>query len=195
MEKGKTYWFTGLSCSGKSTLAKNICIIFSKKDYPFEWLDGDFVRGIEGGRNAGLCGDLGFSPKDRKENLRRIAEVSRLFNHYGDLYSAKGIDVLASFISPTNEYRKMVREIIGPENFKLIYVKAPLKICEKRDSKGLYKKARAGEIKGFTGIDAPFEEPLNPDLILDTKKYSLDECLDKFYDFYNSLNSNISRNN
>lgn len=189
MESGKTYLFTGLSGSGKSTLAKNICILTEDNpDILLKWLDGDFLRGREGDRPTGLCGDLGFSPEDRKENLRRVAETARLFNHAGDFYSKKGIDVLATFISPTNEYREMIKEIVGPDDFKLIYVKAPLEVCELRDPKGLYRMARAGQIPQFTGIDAPFEEPENPDLILDTSEHSLDNCLKKFLDFYDSLN-------
>jgi len=189
MKSGITFWFTGLSGSGKSTLTKNICILSGKDIYPFEWLDGNKLRGLEKETKTSISKNLGFSFEDRKENLRRAAEISKLFNHYGDFYSKKGINVLASFITPTNEYREMIKEIIGEKNFKLIYVKAPLKLCEKRDPQGLYRKARAGEIKQFTGIDSPFEEPINPDLVLNTEKNSLDKCIEIFYEFYDSVNS------
>ena len=142
-------------------------------------LDGDIIR-------KGLCKDLGFSYKDRKENLRRVAEISRLFN-YG--INGKGIDVLATFVSPTNGLREMIKNIVGPDNFKLIYVQASLNICEKRDVKGMYKLARQGKIKSFTGIDDLFEDPLDPDLVLDTVKYSVDECVNLFNKSFNLFNS------
>jgi adenylylsulfate kinase len=125
-------------------------------------LDGDNVR-------MGLNKDLGFSHKDRTENIRRITEVANLFADSGSI-------VLTAFISPYREDRDSAREIIGNEDFIEVFVSADLSVCEERDPKGLYKKARAGEIKGFTGIDAPYEEPINPELVVETDKYNIKEC-------------------
>lgn len=172
MENGITFWFTGRPCAGKTVIAKEIMKTSKEK---FVHLDGDDLR-------KNLCSDLGFSYEDRKENLRRVAEVSKLFNS-----KLNGSNVLATFVSPTNGLREYVKEIIGYENFKLIYVKAPLSVCESRDVKGMYNLARSGKIKEFTGIDSPFEEPLNPDLVLDTSKYTLDKCLNLFNKFYSSF--------
>jgi len=175
MKKGKTYWFTGLSGAGKTTITKKIETILEKTDYKPKRLDGDVVRG-----KNGLCSHLGFSLEHRKENLRLVANVAKMFNDHG-------IDVLAAFISPTKSIRNMIKEIIGYKQFNLIYVQCPLEICENRDVKGLYKKARQGIIKDFTGINSPFEEPENPDLILDTQNYDIEYCvnhfLNKFYSF------------
>jgi adenylylsulfate kinase len=156
-----TIWLTGLPCSGKTTLAKRLKEELDNKGYKAVHLDGDDVRGK-------LNADLGFSSEDRKENLRRISHVSKLFNENGNI-------VIASFVSPTNELRKMIKEIIG--NFKLCFVKCSLETCEKRDVKGMYKKARNNEIKEFTGISAPFEEPENSDIIIDTNKAEIEECV------------------
>jgi len=149
---GKVVWFTGLSGSGKSTLANALEEILNKKGLRTYILDGDNIR-------MGLNKDLGFSPEDRKENIRRISETAKLFVESGTI-------VLTAFISPYIEDREAAREIIGKEDFVEVFVDTPLDVCEERDPKGLYKKARAGEIKGFTGIDAPYEEPNNPEILL-----------------------------
>lgn len=156
-----TLWLTGLPCSGKSALAKRLKEELNNKGYQVVHLDADDVRST-------LNADLGFSPEDRKENLRRIAHVAKLFNKNGNF-------VIASFISPTNEMREMVKEIIG--NFKLVFVKCGLEMCEKRDVNGMYKKARIGEIKDFTGISAPFEEPHQADIVVDTERNNIEDCV------------------
>ena len=156
-----TLWLTGLPCAGKTTLGKRIKEELDNRWYKAIHLDGDDVRDK-------LNADLGFSPEDRKENLRRVAHVARLFNENGNF-------VIASFISPSNELRRMVGDIIG--NFKLAYVKCSLETCEKRDVKGMYERARKGDIKQFTGISAPFEEPDTADIIVDTENNSLEDCV------------------
>ncbi len=162
-----TIWLTGLPCAGKTTLAKKLKEELDnlKKDYRVMLLDGDDVR-------QGLNQGLGFSYEDRKENLRRIAHVSKIFND-------KGNTVIASFVSPTNELRNYIRGIISPEKFKLVYVKCSLEECEKRDVKGMYAKARKGEIKQFTGIDASFEEPISADVVVDTEKNDVETCVNQ----------------
>ena len=166
-KKNKVLWFTGLSGSGKSTLAIEVQKKLHEKGYLTYILDGDNIR-------HGLNGDLGFSPEDRKENIRRIGEVTKL------LYDA-GVYVLVCFISPYRKDRKRVRELIG-EDFVEIYVKCSLEECEKRDTKGLYKKARVGEIKDFTGISAPYEEPENAEIVVDTSKEDIDKTTVKIVD-------------
>lgn len=156
-----TLWLTGLPCSGKTTLSKRLKEELDNRSYKAVCLDGDDVRGQ-------LNADLGFSAEDRKENLRRIAHVAKLFNRNGNF-------VIASFVSPTNEYRKMVKDIIG--NFKLVYLKCPVEVCEERDVKGMYKKARSGEIKEFTGVSAPFEEPDDADIVIDTQTQDPESCV------------------
>ncbi len=156
-------WFTGLSGSGKSTLASNLEVYFHKKGYNTYILDGDNVR-------SGLNKDLDFSEDDRKENIRRIAEVSKLFID-------AGIIVLTAFISPFREDRQWAKDLVGEKNFFEIYVDCPLEVCERRDVKGLYKKARSGQIKNFTGINSPFEVPTDADINVDTANLELDECL------------------
>jgi len=157
-----------LPCSGKSTLADKLKEEMDDKTgyHPIR-LDGDDIRG-----KGKLNEDLGFSDRDRLENLRRVSHLSRIHNENKST-------VLATFVSPTEELRGYIKNIIGPERFKLIYVKCPLEVCEQRDVKGMYKKARAGEIKEFTGISAPFEEPVNADVVVDTSKYDIRECLNK----------------
>jgi adenylylsulfate kinase len=150
--QGKVIWFTGLSGSGKSTLANALDAVLNKRGLKTYILDGDNVR-------MGLNKDLGFSPQDRKENIRRIAETAKLFADAGTI-------VLTAFISPYREDRQYAREIIGDLDFSEVFVDTSLEECERRDPKGLYKKARAGEIKGFTGIDAPYEEPENAQVII-----------------------------
>lgn len=161
-------WFTGLSGSGKSTLANAVESHLFELGYKTYVLDGDNVR-------MGLNKDLGFTDIDRKENIRRIGEVANLFTDSGTL-------TLTAFISPFREDRQIAREILG-KNFIEIYVKADLKTCEMRDPKGLYKKARLGEIKNFTGIDSPYEEPENPELIIETDKLTIEESVDKIINF------------
>ncbi|WP_425390044.1 adenylyl-sulfate kinase [Ekhidna sp.] len=161
--KAKILWFTGLSGSGKSTLAGKLETYLYGKGYNTYILDGDNIR-------KGLNRDLDFSDESRKENIRRISEVSKLFVD-------AGVIVLTAFISPFKEDRAFARELVGDDDFIEIHVDCPLHVCEKRDVKGLYKKARAGEIKSFTGIDSPFEEPEHPDIRVNTALNSLDECL------------------
>jgi adenylylsulfate kinase len=168
-QKGIVLWFTGLSGSGKTTIAQHLETELYERGYLTQVLDGDNVR-------TGINNNLGFSETDRMENIRRIAEVAKLFKDCG-------IITLCSFVSPTRAMREMARMIIGTKDFVEIYVNAPLEVCEDRDVKGLYKKARAGEIKDFTGIDAPFEAPLVADLELRTDQLSVEEavclCLEK----------------
>ncbi|MEM6830141.1 MAG: adenylyl-sulfate kinase [Bacteroidota bacterium] len=159
----KLIWFTGLSGSGKSTLASNLENHFFNQGYGTYILDGDNVR-------KGLNKDLDFSEESRKENIRRIAEVGKLFVD-------AGLMVLTAFISPFRVDRSAARNLVGETNFIEVYVDCPLEECEKRDVKGLYKKARAGEIKNFTGISSPFERPDKPDIIVDTVSHSIEECL------------------
>ncbi len=156
-----TFWLTGLPCSGKTTLSKRLKEELDNRGFKTVHLDADDVRNK-------LNVDLGFSQQDRKENLRRVAHVSRLFNDNGSL-------VIASFVSPTNEFREMIKGIVG--NFKLVFVKCSLKVCEERDVKGMYKKARNGEVKDFTGVSSPFENPSNADIVVDTEHENIEECV------------------
>jgi len=158
-------WFTGLSGSGKSTIAIALERELHNRGLLCRILDGDNIR-------TGINNNLGFSPEDRSENIRRIAEVGKLFID-------TGIITIAAFISPDNEMREMAASIIGKEDFLEVYISTPIEECERRDVKGLYAKARRGEIKEFTGISAPFEEPVNPDLSLDTSVLSVDESVKK----------------
>ena len=164
-QRGVMIWFTGLSGSGKSTVALGVERELHKRGVLCRILDGDNIR-------SGNNKNLGFSADDRKENIRRIAEVGKLFVD-------TGIVTLAAFISPTNESRQMAAGIIGMEDFKEVYISTPLEVCEKRDVKGLYARARRGDIQNFTGISAPFEVPENPALSLDTSVLSLEECVNK----------------
>ncbi len=159
--KSAVLWFTGLSACGKSTVANTVDHILHEKGIHTFVLDGDNVR-------MGLNKNLGFSAEDRTENIRRIGEVAKLF-------CDAGLFVLTAFISPYRVDRDRVREILNEGEFIEVYVNASLETCEARDPKGLYKKARAGEIKGFTGIDDPYEEPENPELTLDADNKSIDE--------------------
>jgi adenylylsulfate kinase len=161
--KSVILWFTGLSGSGKSTLAHAVEEELYQKKCRTYVMDGDNVR-------HGLCGDLGFSDEDRKENIRRIGNVAKLFLDAGSI-------VLTAFISPFHEDRETVRNLVLPGDFLEIYCNAPLEVCEQRDIKGIYKKAREGIIKDFTGISSPYEAPLNPELIVNTGKNSLEECV------------------
>lgn len=167
-QKGHVYWLTGLSGSGKSTIANEVEKKLFEMGHITTILDGDSVR-------SNLCKDLSFSQSDRQENIRRIAEVAKLF-------ADNAIITLCCFIAPLNEQRELINNILG-DNVSWIYIKTSLSECEKRDPKGLYKKARAGKIKDFTGIDSSYDEPKNPDLILDTEKYSLEELSTKLVEF------------
>lgn len=158
-------WFTGLSGSGKSTIAIALERELHQRGLLCRILDGDNIR-------SGINNNLGFSAEDRVENIRRIAEVSKLFID-------TGVITIAAFISPNNELREMASSIIGKENFLEIYVNTPIEECERRDVKGLYAKARKGEIKDFTGVSAPFEAPEHPALSLDTSVLSLEESVNK----------------
>lgn len=162
-QKAKVIWFTGLSGSGKTTLASLLEKRLFELNYFCQILDGDNVR-------SGINRNLMFTDADRIENIRRIAEVSKLFMNCG-------IILLCSFISPTNEIRQMAKEIVGEDDFLEVFIDTPLEICESRDPKGLYKKARAGEIKNFTGISAPFEAPAKPFLKVDNTKPDMDNTI------------------
>lgn len=163
-QKGIVIWYTGLSGSGKSTLAHAVEEKLFENGNISYVLDGDNIR-------HGLNKNLGFSPEDREENIRRIGEVSKLF-------ADAGVIAMTAFISPYRADRDKARELVSEGRFIEIYVKVPLDVAESRDPKGLYKKARAGEIKEFTGIDAPYEEPLNAELVIDTSEHSLEESTD-----------------
>jgi len=165
----KVFWFTGLSGSGKSTLAHLVEEELHRRGIRTYVFDGDNVR-------QGLCGDLSFSPEGRAENLRRIAEMVKLFLDAGTL-------CLTAFISPLEADREKVRRIVGPEDFFEIYIKCPLTVCEERDVKGLYKLARAGKIKNYTGISAPYEEPDDADLVVETHLCEIGSCVATIVDF------------
>ena len=167
-QRGMMVWFTGLSGSGKSTIAMGVERELHSRGILCRILDGDNSR-------AGINSNLGFSPEDRKENIRRIAEIGKLFVQ-------TGIVTLACFVSPTNDVRRLARTIIGGEDFREVYVSTPLEECERRDVKGLYARARKGEIKEFTGISAPFEVPENPALEIDTSRLSLEESVRRVVD-------------
>ena len=160
-QKGVTIWLTGLSGSGKSTIAVELEHALIENRHQAYILDGDNIR-------HGLNKNLGFSPEDRTENIRRIGEVAKLFTD-------AGIITIAAFISPYREDRDAVRKLLNDGEFIEVYVECPLDVCEERDTKGLYKKARAGEVKDFTGISAPYEEPLNPELTIDSSKQTVEE--------------------
>lgn len=167
-QHGVMVWFTGLSGSGKSTIAIALERELHKRGVLCRILDGDNIR-------SGINNNLGFSEADRVENIRRIAEVSRLFVD-------TGIVTIAAFISPNNDIREMAARIIGRDDFLEVYVSTPLEECERRDVKGLYAKARKGEIKNFTGISVPFEAPSHPALVLDTSVLSLEESVNRLLD-------------
>ncbi len=172
-QNAKVFWLTGLSGSGKSTIAQKVERMLFNKGYLVQLIDGDNIR-------TGICNNLGFSLEDREENIRRIAEVSKLFVNCG-------VICINSFVSPTKEIRKIARDIIGVNDFFEIYISTSLEECENRDVKGLYAKARAGEIKGFTGIDSPYEEPEHPSLLIETEKNTVDESAEKLLKFITDL--------
>lgn len=164
-QKGVCLWFTGLSGSGKSTLAQGVSRKLYDSGHFNMVLDGDNIR-------HGLCKDIGFSEDDRIENIRRISEVSRLLVQ-------SGVIVLTAFISPFRSDRNKARTLFHENDFLEIFVDCPLEICQKRDPKGLYQKAKKGEIKNFTGIDSPYEEPHNPELHLKTEELSFELCINE----------------
>lgn len=157
-------WFTGLSASGKSSIAHALCKLLYIKRVSSYVLDGDNIR-------HSLNKDLGLSPEDRKENIRRVGEVAKLFID-------AGLITLAAFISPYREDRMQIRKLLGKGQYIEVFVKCPFSECEKRDPKGVYKKAKAGEIRQFTGLSAPYEEPENPEIILETDKKTIEECVE-----------------
>ena len=165
-QRGFTAWFTGLPCSGKTTIADLVAEVLKGRGLKVERLDGDIVR-------KGLTSDLGFSKEDRDENIKRVTYVAKLLTR-------NDVAVLATFVSPYRERRAKTREEIG--DFVEIYARCPVEVCIERDDKGMYKKAIAGEIKDFTGIDDPYEEPEDPELILDTDVMSVEECVQKVLD-------------
>jgi adenylylsulfate kinase len=167
-QRAKVLWLTGLSGSGKSTIAQALERKLYNEGYFAQVLDGDNIR-------SGINANLGFSMEDRVENIRRIAEVAKL-------YLNSGVITLNSFISPTIAIRNDARSVIGAADFLEIYVNAPLEVCEARDVKGLYKKARKGEIRGFTGIDSPYEAPGNPFLEIKTGELNLEESVDLIFE-------------
>ncbi len=172
-QRGKVLWLTGLSGSGKSTIAQHLESKLFQEGYFGQVLDGDNIR-------SGINNNLGFSIEDRKENIRRIAEIAKL-------YLNTGVITLNSFISPTIAIRDYAKSIVGADDFIEIYINAPLEVCEKRDVKGLYKKARNGEIKGFTGIDSPYEAPLQPALEIKTDELSIEEAVIRIYEFIHPI--------
>lgn len=167
--KSVIIWFTGLSGAGKSTIAHALEDRLHKNKARTFVLDGDNVR-------RDLCKDLGFSASDRSENIRRIGEVSKLMME-------AGVIVITAFISPFLNDRKIVRELVTDSEYIEVYCKASIEVCESRDVKGIYKKARSGEIKEFTGISSPYEIPINPEIILETNLLSISDCVDKLVSY------------
>lgn len=167
--KSTVLWFTGLSGSGKSTLAHAVEEALYQQGCNTQVLDGDNVR-------HGLCGDLTFADSDRKENIRRVGEVAKLFVE-------AGVIVLTAFISPFREDRDQVRKLVGNADFIEIYCECPLEVCEERDVKGMYKKARSGLISNFTGISSPYETPLHAEIIINSATTSLEDSVAKITDF------------
>jgi adenylylsulfate kinase len=171
MNKGVTVWFTGLPCSGKTTIADRVAEALREQGYRVERLDGDIVR-------KSLTSDLGFSKEDRDENIKRVTFVAKLLTR-------NGVKVLATFVSPYIERRRKSREEIG--EFMEVYVKCSIEECMRRDVKGMYRKALAGQITGFTGVDDPYEEPPNPELTLDTDMETVEESVQKVLGKMHSL--------
>ena len=161
IHKGMVFWFTGLSGSGKSTLAHGVEKLLFDKHYNIVVLDGDAIR-------TGLCGDLGFSDEERKENNRRVAELAKLFVRNGTL-------CLCAFISPSREARDVARRIVGAEYFREVFISCSLEECERRDVKGFYARARRGEIRNYTGVSAAYESPMVPDHTICTESASVEE--------------------
>lgn len=174
LNKHKSFvvWFTGLPASGKSTLSNALECKLHEMGIRTYLLDGDNVR-------QGLCKDLGFSEEDRKENIRRVAEVAKLFVD-------AGIVVITAFISPYRADREMARRLFKPGEFIEVYVKCPLHECERRDPKGLYRKARSGQISNFTGITAPYEEPVEPEVVVETHKSNVEDAVEQIISYIHS---------
>lgn len=171
-QRSKVLWLTGLSGSGKSTIAQLLERRLHNEGFIAQVLDGDNIR-------SGINNNLGFSVEDRQENIRRIAEIAKL-------YLESGIITLNSFISPTKSIRALAKSIIGEVDFVEIYINAPLEVCEARDVKGLYKKARKGEIKGFTGIDSPYEAPESPEIEILTHQMTVEEAVEAIFSHIHS---------
>lgn len=167
-QSAKVLWLTGLSGSGKSTIALHLERKLYNNGFFAQVLDGDNIR-------SGINKNLSFSADDRIENIRRISEIAKLYLH-------SGVITINSFISPTRSIRQMAKEIIGPNDFIEVFINTPLEVCEARDVKGLYKKARKGEIKGFTGIDAPYEAPLQADIEIKTKDLTIEDSVNLLYE-------------
>lgn len=170
--KACVLWFTGLSASGKSTIAHELEHTLNSKNIHTYILDGDNVR-------HGLNKNLGFSKEDREENIRRVGEITKLFTD-------AGIVTIAAFISPFVKDRKIARGLVKDIDFVEIYTKCPVSVCQSRDPKGLYKKAISGELKEFTGISHPYEEPIKPEILLETDKLSIEQCVDKIMSYLES---------
>jgi adenylylsulfate kinase len=168
-QQGKVLWLTGLSGSGKSTIAKGLEEALHAEGFFSVVLDGDNVR-------TGINNNLNFSEDDRRENIRRIAEVAKLF-------VSNGVVTICSFVSPTEELRTLAKTVVGKNDFVEVFINTPIEECEKRDVKGLYAKARMGEIKDFTGINAPFENPADPDLEIQTSNKSAEESVKELLEF------------
>ena len=180
-QKSKVVWLTGLSGSGKSTIAQALERKLYNEGFFAQVLDGDNIR-------SGINNNLGFSIEDRQENIRRIAEIAKL-------YLQSGIITINSFISPTKSIRAFAKQIVGADDFIEIYINAPLEVCEQRDVKGLYQKARKGEIKGFTGIDSPYEAPENPALEIRTDELDLEKSVEKIFEYiFPYINPNSNNN-
>lgn len=167
--RGAILWFTGLSGAGKSTISSSVEAALHERGILTMVLDGDNIR-------HGLCSDLGFSEADRQENIRRIGETAKLFME-------SGVVILTAFISPFQSDRQIARGLVKEEDFSEIYIECPLDVCEQRDIKGLYKKARKGEINNFTGISSPYEIPENANLTVNTDELSVKECVDKVIEY------------
>ena len=173
-QRGVVLWFTGLSGSGKSTIAQALEKELFNRGYHIQTLDGDNVR-------AGLCSNLEFSLEDRQENIRRIAEAARLFKE-------SGLITICSFVSPTRQIRSLAKGIIGSDDFTEVFIDTPLHICESRDVKGLYKKARKGEIINFTGIDSPYESPESSDVRVDTENSTVIQSVELIISYLSKRN-------
>jgi adenylylsulfate kinase len=168
-QRGVVIWLSGLPCSGKTTIGSGLETVLQNAGFVVRMLDGDVTR-------KGICSDLGFSEADRKENIRRIAEISKLF-------AETGIVTICAFITPTEELRHMAQSIIGAGNMVNVFVDTPLEVCEARDVKGMYKKARKGEITEFTGVSAPFEIPLSTDITLYTTDFIPEQSIKELTDY------------
>lgn len=168
-QKGVVVWLSGLPCSGKTTIGTGLEKILTEEGFVVRMLDGDVTR-------KGICSDLGFSERDRKENIRRVAEIARLF-------AETGVVTICAFITPTDDLRKLALDITGKEYFVNVFVNTSLEVCEQRDVKGMYRKARLGQIAEFTGVSAPFEIPVEPDIVLNTFGNRPEESATELYNY------------